>query len=395
MRALRPLYAPLGLLALAALACSLPFQVVPTPTPAAQADGSPTALSADDTPPSATEPPPAATEPTPTEERDCTLDADFVADVSVPDGTTMEPGIEFVKTWRVQNGGTCDWDAQTELVFTGGDQMNGPDAAPIGAVNPGSEVDLSLSLEAPEMPGTYRGDWQLETADGERFGPGLYVEIVVPEPTPEPTATMEPTPTVTETLEATETPMGTAEACVTPYPDLEHVLEVAQDRGYRVGCPTAEGYAIEENDASGAVQAFWANVDEPNPSFHYRSLMIWRADTDQIYVVDSIHTPEASEGELMIYSDTWDDSQPHVPPDCADVTVPEGYQLPERGFGKVWCEEGLMDAVGWPDEPESQADLLAQPTENGLLVRVAASDETYLIALLLESGEAIATWPRP
>jgi hypothetical protein len=189
--------------------------------------------------------------------------------------------------------------------------------------------------------------------------------------------------------------MGTAEACVTPYPDLEHVLEVAQDRGYRVGCPTAEGYAIEENDASGAVQAFWANVDEPNPSFHYRSLMIWRADTDQIYVVDSIHTPEASEGELMIYSDTWDDSQPHVPPDCADVTVPEGYQLPERGFGKVWCEEGLMDAVGWPDEPESQADLLAQPTENGLLVRVAASDETYLIALLLESGEAIATWPRP
>ena len=35
--------------------------------------------------------------------------AQFVRDVTVPDGTTFLPGATFTKTWRLKNAGTCTW----------------------------------------------------------------------------------------------------------------------------------------------------------------------------------------------------------------------------------------------------------------------------------------------
>jgi hypothetical protein len=59
--------------------------------------------------------------------------------------------------------------------------MNGPETVPVGAVAVASEVEVSVNLRAPSEPGTYRGNWELEAADGTRFGPRLYVRIIVPE----------------------------------------------------------------------------------------------------------------------------------------------------------------------------------------------------------------------
>ena len=39
----------------------------------------------------------------------CTDRAQFVADVTVPDGTRYDPGATFTKTWRLRNIGTCTW----------------------------------------------------------------------------------------------------------------------------------------------------------------------------------------------------------------------------------------------------------------------------------------------
>jgi hypothetical protein len=36
-------------------------------------------------------------------------DAVWVADVTVPDGTQMTPGQDFVKTWKIRNTGSCTW----------------------------------------------------------------------------------------------------------------------------------------------------------------------------------------------------------------------------------------------------------------------------------------------
>ncbi|MFQ6057492.1 MAG: sigma-70 family RNA polymerase sigma factor [Anaerolineae bacterium] len=138
----------------------------PTPTPVR-----PTATPRPPTPVPPTEPPP------------CENDSQFVADVTVPDNTEFDPGTPFEKIWRLRNSGTCPWEAGYELAFVGGEPMSGPDSVPLPWAEPGEEVDIGVVLVAPEEPGTYRGDWRLRAPDGELFGTGFYVQIVVPAPT--------------------------------------------------------------------------------------------------------------------------------------------------------------------------------------------------------------------
>jgi WD40 repeat protein len=111
----------------------------------------------------------------------CRDDAEFVSDVTVPDGTPFAPNTFFQKTWRIRNTGDCAWDGSYRLTYLSGDRMSGPRSAPLGdAVQPGEEVDLSVTLIAPESAGTYQGQWQLFAPDGTPFGTAPYVVIQVP-----------------------------------------------------------------------------------------------------------------------------------------------------------------------------------------------------------------------
>jgi len=110
----------------------------------------------------------------------CSDDSEFVADVTVPDGTHFAPGTVFQKTWRIRNSGTCTWDASYRITFLSGDRMMGPRSAPLDEpVLPGEEVDVSVMLIAPEAAGTYQGQWQMFAPDGTPFGTRPYVVIVV------------------------------------------------------------------------------------------------------------------------------------------------------------------------------------------------------------------------
>ena len=48
--------------------------------------------------------------------------AQFVADVTVPDGTSYAPSTAFKKTWRLKNIGTCTW-SDVSLIFSSGEKM--------------------------------------------------------------------------------------------------------------------------------------------------------------------------------------------------------------------------------------------------------------------------------
>jgi hypothetical protein len=116
----------------------------------------------------------------------CSDRAAFVSDVTVPSNSEFEPGTPFVKTWRVQNVGTCAWDTSYDLVFVGDNAMQGATVVALpGSVPPGSTLDLSIDLTAPPAPGTYRGVWGLRNGRGILFEVGenasdaLTVEIVV------------------------------------------------------------------------------------------------------------------------------------------------------------------------------------------------------------------------
>ncbi len=195
-------------LLLAALACNISGPAMPTEVP-------PTAPQVGEASPTPSPPPAPTDTPVPdiSGPGGCTLNAAYVADVTVPDNTEFAPGEAFTKVWRVRNSGTCTWEAGTQLVFVSGEPMGGPAAVDVPSVAPGSNTDISVGLVAPTAPGTYRGTWQLQSPEGVRFGSQIYVQIIVPEPA---TATPTPTeePTETPTVEVTETP--TEEATATP-----------------------------------------------------------------------------------------------------------------------------------------------------------------------------------
>ena len=90
---------------------------------------------------------PVAATPAPTATVGCTDRAQFVTDVSVPDGLMFAPGAAFVKTWRLMNVGTCTWTSSYNLVFFSGDQMSGPGGIPVPVtVAPGATVSNTLSM---------------------------------------------------------------------------------------------------------------------------------------------------------------------------------------------------------------------------------------------------------
>ena len=143
--------------------------------------------------------------------------AQFVADVTVPDGTLFPPGAGFDKIWRLKNVGTCTWTTSYSMVFSTGEKMLGPDSVPLpAAVEPGKTVDMLVHLTAPATVGGYRGYWKFQNASGVPFGIGadgtkswfvdIRVALLTGTATPTPTPTQAATGTPTSTPTATPTP---------------------------------------------------------------------------------------------------------------------------------------------------------------------------------------------
>jgi hypothetical protein len=134
-------------------------------------------------PPTETLAPPTPTEtPTPAvtaTAQQCDNSA-WISDVSVPDGTHMVAGQEFIKTWKVKNTGTCTWTTGYRIVFSYGEKMSGLPTPLSAEVAPGTEVELSVNLKAPLKNGNFFANWRLANNNGYAFGEGLTVAITVP-----------------------------------------------------------------------------------------------------------------------------------------------------------------------------------------------------------------------
>jgi len=116
----------------------------------------------------------------------CTDRITFVADVTVPDGTTFAPNTNFTKTWRVKNVGTCTFNINYHLVYVSGEKLGTTESVKFtSTIAPNTTFDLSVNLTSPAANGTYRGYWQLKNDKGQTFGIGakndkpFWVEIKV------------------------------------------------------------------------------------------------------------------------------------------------------------------------------------------------------------------------
>jgi hypothetical protein len=99
--------------------------------------------------------------------------ADFVDDVTYPDGSVIGRNEPFTKVWRLKNIGTCSWTTGYALVFVEGDAMSAPVAIALpGTVNPGQTVDIPVNMISPFADGRYKGYFKLRNASGVLFGVG-------------------------------------------------------------------------------------------------------------------------------------------------------------------------------------------------------------------------------
>jgi DNA-binding CsgD family transcriptional regulator len=97
--------------------------------------------------------------------------AHFVGE-NYPDGSIIPLGTSFTKTWKLQNTGTTTWTSDYKMVTT---QLSGPLGSTLGEeseinlpheVPPGSTIELSANLVAPQTAGIYEVHYQFLNADG-------------------------------------------------------------------------------------------------------------------------------------------------------------------------------------------------------------------------------------
>jgi hypothetical protein len=159
----------------------------------------------------------------------CTLDAAFVADVTVPDGTVFEPGARIDKIWRIRNSGSCPWESGYTWVFVSGAQMGAAAFQAVPATAAGANVDIGVTMYAPSTSGDYTGYWRMKSSGGEVFGQTCSVRIVVPAPvTATPTATPTQPPPPSAIIEFTvDDDSITAGDCTTLRVHIENVQAAA------------------------------------------------------------------------------------------------------------------------------------------------------------------------
>jgi len=107
----------------------------------------------------------------------------FVRDVTLGDGTYVEPGSFLIKTWAIQNDGTVPWPDNVRVVYVSGNRellIDGQTSFHAPTARANQVVDVTAVLRAPGKPGKYKTVFRLIDAAGNPFGSTFWVEVIVP-----------------------------------------------------------------------------------------------------------------------------------------------------------------------------------------------------------------------
>lgn len=109
----------------------------------------------------------------------CTNDAQYLEDLTLPDGTEVIPGAALDKRWLILNRGSCAWGPEYRLVQIGESRIEGPRELALYPAVEGSQAVWQVAMTAPLEKGEYISRWQARAPDGTLFGDEVYVLIVV------------------------------------------------------------------------------------------------------------------------------------------------------------------------------------------------------------------------
>jgi hypothetical protein len=100
------------------------------------------------------------------------------------DKFTIEAGKEFALTWTFKNIGQCNWPAAVRFLRVQGDDeiVAAPWTSKGPAVAPGEQLEVTLALKAPKVPGQYLTFYRLANQDGIEFGEKVWLDATVVAP---------------------------------------------------------------------------------------------------------------------------------------------------------------------------------------------------------------------
>lgn len=114
-------------------------------------------------------------------------DASLFVSETIPDGTLMQPGERFEKTWTVRNSGDVVWRDRLLSrigIASGVGLITTPAAVPIATTRPGELVTITVPCIAHGVAGTSLAAFKMTDLEGrmlfpDRYYPGLQVQINV------------------------------------------------------------------------------------------------------------------------------------------------------------------------------------------------------------------------
>jgi len=107
--------------------------------------------------------------------------ARLVEDVTWKDGSIILASTPFKKTWKLQNHGSLTWPEGTKLIWVGGDPLGNKVEVPIPSTSSTKDVEVSVDLVSPSVPGRYVSYFRLSCREGEKFGHRIWIDLTVQE----------------------------------------------------------------------------------------------------------------------------------------------------------------------------------------------------------------------
>jgi uncharacterized protein affecting Mg2+/Co2+ transport len=185
--------------------------------------------------------------------------AQFIADITIPDGSPQIASTQIVKTWSMKNIGSASWPEGVKLAFVGG--QLGPDtedkeALSITAVPTcaaGETLHLSVKVKMPSEPGRYTGYYRLITKDGHRFGQRVWLDCLVVPASQAVKPQVITTPVVVATA-TTQAPAAPIAVTVKPTPSYAAIVQGQVKEAVSVieakNTPPPQQAVITEKDTS-------------------------------------------------------------------------------------------------------------------------------------------------
>jgi hypothetical protein len=106
----------------------------------------------------------------------------YIEDLTIPDGTVVQPGEAMDKRWLVSNSGTCNWDNQYRLKRIAGPDLGLAAEQSLFPARSGTQASIRLLFIASDEAGAQRSAWQAYGPEGDSFGDPIFIDVIVQPP---------------------------------------------------------------------------------------------------------------------------------------------------------------------------------------------------------------------